>query len=91
MAERTVVVASRSGLHARPAALFSEAAAGLGVPVTVTNAAGSTADAASILGILALGVDHGQPVTLRSESAAAVDVLAAMLERDLDDDGARGE
>ena len=86
MPERTVRIASRSGLHARPAALFSEAAAELGVPVTVTNAAGSTVDAASILGILTLGADHGQEVVLRSESAEAVDALAAMLARDLDDE-----
>jgi phosphocarrier protein len=86
MPERTVVVAARSGLHARPAALFSEAAAALGVPVTVTNAAGSTVDAASILGILTLGVDHGQSVVLASQSADALDALAALLERDLDDE-----
>lgn len=81
---RTVVVASASGLHARPAALFSEAAAALGVPVTVANAAGRTVDAASILGVLTLGADRGQEVTVASESAEAVEVLAAMLERDLD-------
>jgi phosphocarrier protein HPr len=84
MPERTVRVASASGLHARPAALFSEAARALGVPVTVTGESGSTVDAASIIGILTLGVDHGRTVTLRSESDEAVDVLAAMLERDLD-------
>lgn len=86
MHERTVRIASRSGLHARPAALFSEAAASLGVPVTVTNAAGSTVDAASILGILTLGADQGHEVVLRSESEEAVDALAAMLARDLDDE-----
>ncbi|GAA2084843.1 HPr family phosphocarrier protein [Pseudolysinimonas kribbensis] len=84
--ERRVRVAATSGLHARPAALFSEAAAALGVPVSVTNAAGTTVDAASILGILTLGVAHGEAVTLRSESAGAVETLAAMLERDLDDE-----
>jgi phosphocarrier protein len=82
--EREVRVASRSGLHARPAALFSQAAAGLAAAVSVTNAAGTTVDAASILGILTLGVGHGETVTLRSESAEAVATLAAMLERDLD-------
>ena len=86
MLERTVRVAARSGLHARPAALFSEAAAALGVPVTVVNAAGREADAASILGLLTLAVPHGAEVVLRSESAEALDALAAMLERDLDDE-----
>jgi len=86
MPERTVRVAARSGLHARPAALFSEAAAALGVPVTVVNEAGTQADAASILGLLTLGVPHGAVVVLRSESSDALDALAAMLERDLDDE-----
>lgn len=83
---REVRVASRSGLHARPAALFSAAAAAVGVPVRVTNERGATVDAASILGILTLGVAHGETVILSSDSAQALDVLAAMLERDLDDE-----
>ena len=86
MPERTVRVAARSGLHARPATLFSEAAAVLGVPVTVVNEAGAEADAASILGLLTLGVPHGAQVVLRSESTDALDALAAVLERDLDDE-----
>lgn len=89
MPERTAVVASIVGLHARPASLFSEAAANLGVPVTVTNAAGKSVNAASILGVLSLGVAHGEVVTIRAEgegAQAAVDDLAAMLERDLDAD-----
>jgi phosphocarrier protein HPr len=84
MPERAVRIASRSGLHARPAALFSEAAAAWGVPVTVTNEAGSTVDAASILGVLTLGADRGTTVVLRSDSEEALDALAAMLGRDLD-------
>jgi phosphotransferase system HPr (HPr) family protein len=33
---RTVTIASRVGLHARPAATFSRAAAATGLPVTLT-------------------------------------------------------
>ncbi|HEY8913333.1 HPr family phosphocarrier protein [Lacisediminihabitans sp.] len=87
MPQRTVSVASSIGLHARPAALFSQAAAQAGVPVTITNAAGKTVNAASILGILSLGVDHGDQVTIAAEGEgadAAVDLLAQLLGRDLD-------
>ena len=52
MPERTVTVASSVGLHARPASLFSQAAAKAGVPVTLTSAAGKSVNAASILGVL---------------------------------------
>ncbi|MGN6326237.1 HPr family phosphocarrier protein [Pseudolysinimonas sp.] len=86
MPERRVRVAARSGLHARPAALFSAAAAALGASVTVVNARGTEADAASILGLLTLGVPFGEEVVLRSESEHALGVLGAMLERDLDDE-----
>lgn len=87
MPERTVSVASSIGLHARPAALFSQAAARAGLPVTITNAAGKTVNAASILGILSLGVNHGDQVTVAVEGVgadSALDALVALLGRDLD-------
>lgn len=84
MPERTVVVASSVGLHARPAALFSQAAARASEPVTLTAASGRSVNAASILGVLSLGIDHGERVTLVSDDAGTLDALVAMLERDLD-------
>ena len=87
MSERTVTVASSVGLHARPASLFSQAAAKVGVPVTLTSAAGKSVNAASILGVLSLGIGHGEVVTLASDadgSEGALDELVALLETDLD-------
>ncbi len=87
MSERTVTVASSVGLHARPASLFSQAAAKAGVPVTLTNAAGKTVNAASILGVLSLGIGHGETVTIAADGAdadAALDSLAELLNTDLD-------
>lgn len=87
MPERTVVVASKVGLHARPASLFSQAAAATGVPVTITGPTGKSVNAASILGVLSLGIDHGQEVSLSAEgdgADAALDSLVTLLSRDLD-------
>jgi phosphocarrier protein HPr len=87
MSERTVVVASSVGLHARPASLFSQAAAKTGVSITLTSAAGKSVNAASILGVLSLGIGHGEEVTLSSDaegSDAALDELVAVLATDLD-------
>jgi phosphocarrier protein HPr len=87
MAEKTVTVASSVGLHARPASLFAQAAAKVGVPVTLTSAAGKSVNAASILGVLSLGIGHGEEVTLAAEgdgAEAAVEELATLLETDLD-------
>jgi phosphocarrier protein len=87
MPTRTVTVASSVGLHARPASLFAQAAAKVGVPVTLTSAAGKSVNAASILGVLSLGIGHGEEVTLGAEGEGAqeaVDELATLLETDLD-------
>ena len=87
MPERTVTVASSVGLHARPASLFSQAAAQAGIPVTLTSAAGKTVNAASILGVLSLGIGHGEVVTLTADgdrAEAALDSLAELLNTDLD-------
>ncbi len=87
MPERTVTIASSVGLHARPASLFSQAAAKTGVPVTLTSAAGKSVNAASILGVLSLGIGHGEEVVLSSDADgadAALDELAALLGTDLD-------
>ena len=87
MAEKTVTVASSVGLHARPASLFAQAAAKAGVPVQLTSAAGKSVNAASILGVLSLGIGHGEEVTLSADgdgAEAALDSLAELLGTDLD-------
>lgn len=89
MSERTVTVASSVGLHARPASLFAQAAAKVGVPVTLTNAAGKSVNAASILGVLSLGVGHGETVTISAEgdgAEEALDTLEQLLSTDLDNE-----
>ncbi|MER7009533.1 HPr family phosphocarrier protein [Dactylosporangium sp. NPDC000555] len=88
MPERTVVVGSASGLHARPAALFVAAAAKQTVPVTIrTETSKKPVPARSMLGVLSLGAKWGTPVTLEASgdgAAAALDELAELLARDLD-------
>jgi len=87
MPERTVTVASSVGLHARPASLFAQAAAKAGVPVTLTSSKGKSVNAASILGVLSLGIGHGEEVTLAAEGEnadAALDSLVELLNTDLD-------
>jgi phosphocarrier protein HPr len=87
MPSRTVTVASSVGLHARPASLFAQAAAKLDVPVTLTSASGKSVNAKSILGVLSLGVGHGEEVTLTAEGEGAdeaLDTLAELLSTDLD-------
>lgn len=87
MPERTVTIASAIGLHARPASLFCQAAARTGVPVILTAPSGASVNAASILGVLSLGLDHGETVTLQADGEGAEGALASLvrlLETDLD-------
>jgi len=84
MKERTVAVASAQGLHARPAQVFTKAAAGSGVKIAKGD--GEAVDASSILRVMALGVGHGDTVTLSldGDDESALDHLAALLATDLD-------
>ncbi|MHC6222728.1 HPr family phosphocarrier protein [Arthrobacter sp. MMS24-S77] len=90
MPERTATIASRSGLHARPAAIFAEAAGESTVEVTIAMAgapADDALDAASILSLMTLGAAKGDVVVLRAQgdgADAALDSLVTLLETDLD-------
>lgn len=87
MPQRTVAVASRVGLHARPASLFAQAAAASGASVTIAKGDGAPVDASSILMVMTLGAGHGDPVTLTVDGPEAdrvLDELAVLLETDLD-------
>lgn len=87
MPQRTVTIGSSVGLHARPAKLFTQAAAASGATVRLAKGDGPAVDGASILRVMALGAKHGEDVTLSVEGDRAeevLDELAAMLTSDLD-------
>lgn len=84
---RTIRVGSKNGLHARPAKLFAQAVKDSGIPVTVTKGAGAPVNAASILGVIALGIEYGDYVTLTADgdtAEAVIDELAELLTTDHD-------
>lgn len=84
---RTVRIGSAHGLHARPAKMFAQAARDSGIPITITKDAGSPVNAASILGVIALGIEQGDYVTLTAEGQNAetmLDLLTELLSTDHD-------
>ncbi|MBM3716381.1 MULTISPECIES: HPr family phosphocarrier protein [Microbacterium] len=84
---RTVRIGSSHGLHARPAKLFAQAAKEAGIPITIAKDAGKPVNAASILGIIALGLDQGDYVTLTADgdgADAAIERLSELLTTDHD-------
>lgn len=93
MEQRTVVVGSDIGLHARPAALFVRAAVAAPVPVTIRLGDGRPVSARSMLSVLSLGARKGAQVTLEADGEhadRAVDELAALLAGNLDAPDAGG-
>ena len=84
MPSKTVTVGSSVGLHARPAAIISEAAGELDVEVTLATPGEEPVDASSSLLIMTLGAGPGDQVEVASEDQAAVDAIAALVEKDLD-------
>lgn len=85
---RTIRIGSSNGLHARPAKLFAQGVKDSGVEVTIAKGAGAPVNAASILGVISLGAEKGDYVTLTAEGEnanAVLDVLAELLTTDHDD------
>ena len=89
MPSKKVIVGSAVGLHARPAAIISEAAGEYDDEILLTLVGGDDddeTDAASSLMIMAMGAEHGDEVTVTSDNADAVEKIAALIEQNLDEE-----
>ncbi|MFD1716618.1 HPr family phosphocarrier protein [Georgenia deserti] len=87
MAQRSAVVAAKVGLHARPAAVFSKAAAESGLAVKISKSGADPVDASSVLAVMTLGANQGDEVTLTADGERAekvLDELADLITRELD-------
>ncbi|WP_199433181.1 HPr family phosphocarrier protein [Qaidamihabitans albus] len=88
MPQRTVTVASKVGLHARPAALVAKAAAAQPVTITIAKNGGSPVPAGSVLNLMTLGAGHGDEVVLSADGEGAqqaLDEVAELIAADLDE------
>ena len=85
MAEATIPVKHKVGLHARPASLFVQTAAKFSSKIQVKNLTtnGNFVDAKSIIMVLTLGVmrDHEAVIqTDGTDADAALDALKSLIE-----------
>ena len=79
--ERTVTIANRHGLHARPAAEFVKLAGTFRCDVTVRKD-DLEVNGKSIMGMMMLAAEYGTAITIRAmgdDAAAAVDGLAELV------------
>jgi phosphocarrier protein HPr len=86
--ERTVVIANKYGLHARPAAEFVKLAATFNADVTVRKE-DLEVNGKSIMGMMMLAAEFGSEITIRASGAdadAAVDGLTKLVTRRFGED-----
>jgi phosphocarrier protein HPr len=79
--ERTVTIANRHGLHARPAAEFVKLAGTFPCEITVIKD-GLEVNGKSIMGMMMLAAEFGTAITIRAtgdDAAAAVERLAELV------------
>jgi phosphocarrier protein len=79
MAKAVVKVMTEVGLHARPAAEFVKAVAASGHLVHITNRTGKKVLGNSILGILSLGIKHGEEITIEVSGLSEEAVLESLI------------
>jgi phosphoenolpyruvate-protein phosphotransferase len=92
-ASQTLRISLRHGLHARPAAMLANRAKTFAAQVSL-NAHGRNANARSIVAIMALGVRHGDELTITAlgpDAPQAVAGVAAAIEEAMTMDAAAGQ
>jgi phosphocarrier protein HPr len=81
MAERSVQIVNKNGLHARPAAEIVKLAAKFQSEVTLVRD-GTEVNAKSIMGVMMLAAECGATLMLRAEGSdadAALDAIAQLI------------
>ena len=81
MAERTVTIVNKNGVHARPAAEIVKTAGRFTSNVTIVRD-DLEVNGKSIMGVMMLAAEHGSQITLRAtgpDAEAAVDALAELV------------
>ena len=78
MPSRTVTLTNPTGLHARPAKVFAQAAAGTGLQVRLTKG-DTTVNARSVLSVLTLDCHLGDEVTIEVDGDGADAALSELV------------
>lgn len=79
MVKRTVTIVNETGLHARPASLFTKMATSCKCDVYLEKE-GKKINAKSILGILALAIGQGHVIDIITEGEDEVESMKKLVE-----------
>lgn len=77
MAERSVQIVNRNGLHARPAAEIVKAASKFNADITITRD-DLEVNGKSIMGVMMLAAEYGSTVMLRASGPDAEQAIEAL-------------
>ncbi len=77
MAERSVQIVNKHGLHARPAAEMVKAASKFKADITISRD-DLEVNGKSIMGVMMLAAEYGATITLRANGPDADDALDAL-------------
>ena len=80
MATRTTVINDPVGIHARPAAQFTQAVTASGQTVTIAKEGGNPVPANSILSVMGLGIKQGDTVEVTVDGDNAETVIDSLIE-----------
>lgn len=78
MLEKTITIVNATGLHARPATLFTQLAATFKSKIEVGKD-GKFVDAKSILGVLTLGAGKNSQITIKTDGEDEEKALEALV------------
>jgi phosphocarrier protein len=82
MAENKVTIHNKTGLHARPAALFVQKASQFTSDISIVLGA-KVVNAKSIMGVMSLGAGQGSKILIKAkgeDAQQAVDALTELLD-----------
>ncbi|HOB35296.1 MAG: HPr family phosphocarrier protein [Firmicutes bacterium] len=79
MAERKVTVRNKTGLHARPAALFVQKANQFKSEISIVKGE-KEVSAKSIMGVMSLAVSQGTEITIKAQGEDAQQAVDALVE-----------
>lgn len=79
MYEKTIIVKNKTGLHARPAAMFVQTANKFKSEIFVEKE-GKKVNAKSIMGVMSLAVSQGTTITILAQGEDEKDAVEALVE-----------
>lgn len=79
MLRQEFTVDCKQGFHLRPAQMLMEAATGFSATIIISkNGSDMEVDARSILGLMSLGLEYGQAVTVTADGSDEAEALKAI-------------